>query len=149
MILTVIIASILLFIVFQIFQKHKIANIFNFLGLSAIILFTPLIPLVFTGLEHTVHALLTILVVYLSAKILAGNSSSLLEKTGLLILASAAVMSRYEAIFIIFIIGLLFMARKKWKYSILLFLSGITPLAVFGLISIKQGWYFFPNSVHI
>jgi len=56
-------------------------------------------------------------------------------------------MSRYEAIFIIFITGFLFIAKKKWKYSILLFLSGITPLALFGLISLKQGWYFFPNSV--
>lgn len=146
-ILTVIIASILLLIIFQIFQKHKIPKRFNFLGLSAIILFTPLLPLVFTRLEHTVHALLTILAVYLSAKILSGNSSSLFEKTGLLILTSAAVMSRYEAIFIIFITGFLFIAKKKWKYSILLFLSGSTPLAVFGLISLEQGWYFFPNSV--
>lgn len=130
-----------------VFFKYSSLKFFSFLGLSAIILFTPLLPLVFTALEHTVHALLTILVVYLSAKILSGNSSSVLGKIGLLILASAAVMSRYEALFIIFVTGLLFIARKKWKYSILLFLSGITPLAIFGLISLKQGWYFFPNSV--
>lgn len=145
LVLTVILASLLLILVFKQFNARSIPPIFSFFGLFAILLFTPLLPLVFTGLEHVLHALLALLFINTSAKTLSTDSNSSYKV--LLILGMLMILVRYEAGFMISAVAFLFLIRKKWIHSLLLVTAGAAPISLFGFFSLHKGWYFLPNSV--
>lgn len=145
LLLTFILASLLLVYIFRQFNIRSLPPSSNFFGLLAIIFFTPLLPLVFTGLEHVLHALLTLFFINSAARALTTGSTG--DYKVLLILGILMVSARYEGCFLIAGTVLLLLLKKRWLHSILLAVSGALPVVIFGLISLQQGWYFFPNSV--
>jgi len=145
--LNVIFALTVCFSAYFLFRKYKIRNSVILIGLTAIIFFTSLLSLIFCGQEHVLHLLVTIVFVYFSAKILSAEKSHDREYLLLLILSSILTMSRYEGLFLLFIVGCLFIARKKYLHALLLAGFGLLPLTVYGLLSVSKGWYFLPNSV--
>jgi hypothetical protein len=64
-------------------------------------------------------------------------------------LASAFLTTavRYEGLFLILVLGILFACRKRWLFAILFIACGVLPLAVYGIWSAARGWYFLPNPV--
>ena len=56
-------------------------------------------------------------------------------------------MARFESLFLIGIAALLFFIRKRAALAAGTLVLGILPLAVYGYISIANGWFFLPNSV--
>ncbi len=130
-----------------ILRKRKLPNFFIFIVLAAIIFFTPLVPLIFFGMEHTLHTLLTVIFVYLSANILTQKKINPPESLLLIGLAPLVIATRYEGMFLVFVVSLLFIVRKKPLYALLLSTIGILPRAIYGLFSVSNGWYFLPNSV--
>ena len=146
-ILNVIFATLTIFLVFIIVRRFEFNSFWSFIVLLSIIFFTPLPALIFSGMEHTLQILLTIPFVYLSANILSKKKSTIIELTFLIILAFFITATRYEGLFLILVVSTLFFIKKKWFYSIFLLTSGIVPLAIYGIISISNGWFFLPNSV--
>jgi hypothetical protein len=118
-----------------------------FLALAAVIFFPPLAPLVFSGMEHTAHLFFTLLTVALAAKILSQESPSPVLRDGLLISAFLTTAVRYEGLFLILILSILFACRKRWLFALLFAGAGVLPLVVYGVWSAAQGWYFLPNPV--
>jgi hypothetical protein len=98
-------------------------------------------------MEHTLQILIIIPFVYLSAKILSKDKSTFLDDVSLLVLGVPVTMIRYEGIFLIFIVSALFIIRKRWKFSFILFIFGFLPIVIYGIISVSNGWFFLPNSV--
>ncbi len=149
-ILTVAIAVAALFSVFLLLRKYALPQSYVFLVLMGIILFTPFPALLFTGQEHILHALLTILFVYVSAKTLSSNihhGSSVTGFVSPLILAPIVVLTRYEGLFVVFVVCVLYLFRNRWLYSLLLGAIAIIPIGIYGIISISHGWFWLPNSV--
>jgi len=144
---TIVFATLLLYFVSTFLKKSKLPSVFILFALLSIIFFTPLPVIIFTGLEHVLHALLTISFIWLSASILTSNIMKNSSTTGLLALAFLLTMTRFESMFVIFIVGCLFILRKKWVYSMTLFGFAALPIVSYGIISLKKGWYFLPNSV--
>ena len=147
LILSALLAVLLLKIVFKWLDNCGIPPALNFFGISAILFLTPLLPLVFSGLEHILHALLVFLLICSAAKTLSTPSESHSWKW--LWLAPLVVMARYESIFVIASVAFLFILKKKIWQPLVLFFGGTIPLAFFGFISLRQGWFFFPNSVYL
>ncbi len=152
LILNLIFATVMVFLVYAILKRYKLSSFFSFVMLLSLIFLNPLPSLVFCGQEHILYGLLTIASVYLSARILSDRTSqekkrlSLSEKS-LLLLSPFVTMARYEGIFLVFVICLLFVARRRLRYSLMLGGLGILPLVIHGWISVSKGWYFLPNSV--
>jgi hypothetical protein len=146
-ILNVIFATITICLVYVLLRQYELPTFYTFVALLSIIFFTPLIALIFSGMEHTLHILITIPFVYISAKILSKEKSTLLESSSLLLLAPLVTMARYEGLFLILVICTLFIIRKRLLYSSFLFVLAIIPIAIYGMISISNGWDFLPNSV--
>ena len=146
-ILNVIFATLTICLVYVILRRYELPTFYTFVALLSIIFFTPLLALIFSGMEHTLHILIVISFVYLSAKILSKEKSTFLESSSLLILAPFVTVIRYEGLFLILVIFSLFIIRKRLLYSSFLFVLAIIPLAIYGLISISNGWYLLPNSV--
>jgi hypothetical protein len=146
-ILNIIFAVLLVCLVYILFRKYSLRPLIIFIVLLIVIYFTPLPSLIFCGLEHTLHAFLTLLFVYYSAKILSVENSASKEYNYLLILAPLITSIRYEGLFLILVVCILLAFRKRLCYSFLLGGIAIIPIAICGVISTMNGWYFLPNSV--
>jgi len=117
------------------------------LALVAVIFFPPLVPMVFSGMEHTAHLFFTLLTVALAAKTLSQESPSPMLQGGLLISTFLTTAVRYEGLFLILILSILFACRKRWLFTLFFVGAGVVPLAFYGVWSAAQGWYFLPNPV--
>jgi hypothetical protein len=188
-ILNFIFATLIVLGIYFFLRKYTSQPIFTLIIFVSIIFLTPLVPLVFGGQEHTMHAFLTILFVYFSAKILSietfkkpfstkniprrwrmdengkggGYSKPLIftvshrfknerstsnkEYILLLILAPLITLARYESLFLVLVVSVLFILRRRLLHSLLLGVLGVLPILIYGLISISNGWYFLPNPI--
>jgi 4-amino-4-deoxy-L-arabinose transferase-like glycosyltransferase len=126
-------------------------NTFNPIRLTIflvfIVLLTPLPILTLTGMEHTMHGLFTIWLIYCSASYLRNSSSISRQLTLILLLAGLVTITRYEGLFLVVSITILFMIKKRFSAAFLTGVAGLLPLIVYGVFSISHGWYFFPNSI--
>jgi hypothetical protein len=146
-ILNIIFGTAICILAYIILRKHKPSNLYIFLVLSAIIFYTPLPLVIFFGMEHALHALLTISFVYLAARLLTDENASPLESRLLLILTPLLNMARYEGLFLTFVVGCLFILKRKPLYALYLAVAGVLPIFIYGLVSVSNGWHLLPNSV--
>ncbi|MFA0833703.1 MAG: hypothetical protein ACC609_06815 [Methanobacterium formicicum] len=150
-VLNIIFATSTLILINYVLKKYagniKFYNFFIFIVLVAVIFFTPMIPLIFTGMENILQIFLTVAFVYKSARILSEKKSGKSELLLLLILAALLTLNRYENSFTIIAVGLMFVIYKRKLQALFLFLAGSIPLILYGIISKIQGWYFLPNSL--
>ena len=150
-VLNIIFATSTLILINYVLKKYagniKFYNFFIFIVLVAVIFFTPMIPLIFTGMENILQIFLTIVFVYKSARILSEKKSGKSELILLLILAALLTLNRYESALTVFAVVVIFIIYKRKLQALFLFISGSTLLIIYGLISKTQGWYFLPNSL--
>lgn len=146
-ILNVIFGSLTLFLVYTFLRKSKLRSFPIFLCLCAVIFFTPLPTMIFIGMEHTLHILVTIIFVYLASRMLSQETSNLSESFLLLLLAALLPVIRYEGLFLILVAVILFAFKKRLSYSFSLLCAAALPITVYGVISVLNGWYFLPNSI--
>jgi hypothetical protein len=117
--------------------------------LAAFLFATPLPAMAFTGQEHTLHILLTLAFLF---SILRGLDDppvppGVREAVGLGLAASALVACRYEGAFMAFAAGLLFALRRDWRRLVVTGGAAALPIAVYGAVSLAEGWAFLPNSL--
>lgn len=148
-IMNIIFATLIILQSYSLLRKYIFKPVYIFIILLLVIFVTPLTALVFIGMEHTLHLLLTISVVCLTAKILSNTKNKFKEHLLLLILIMLINFVRYEGIFLMFIISVLLVIRKRFLYSLLIVFFGLSPIVIYGIISILNGWYFFPNTILI
>lgn len=116
-----------------------------------LLLFLPVSLLYFMvilGMEQTLHMMLSAMAIYWIKK----NSLKNFQQSDfikLLITILFLGMIRFESMFFVFCLGLLLIIEKRFKEAVLIVLAGSLPIIIFGLISIKNGGFFFPNSVII
>ena len=146
-ILNIILGTITIFMVYYILRFYKIHPVYNSLVLVGVVILTPLPYLIFIGMEHILQIILVIAFVFLSVKILTDLNSKPLNYYLLLILTVPLAMVRYESLILIFLVAFLFILKKKFTYSFLIIVLAIIPIAIYGIISILNGWSFLPNSV--
>ncbi|HEX2981292.1 MAG TPA: hypothetical protein VHO48_13565 [Anaerolineaceae bacterium] len=118
-----------------------------FVRLGFILLVIELLPvtyLIFTGMEHLLHVTLCLVLVDVTARAFQGTVH--LPKT-LLILAPLAVLARYESLFLIAAICVLYAAKKRLRDAVALGLAASLPILIYGLVSVSQGWFLLPNSL--
>jgi len=100
------------------------------------------------GMEHSIHMFLMVLTIYM-LKLNINNNFAQPSYFKLLICIFFVALVRFESMFLSFIISVLLLYKKQWRRSAGVILVGLVPIIIFGLISIKSGGYFFPNSVLI
>ncbi len=128
---------------------YKAPAAVKFVTLLGIILLVPLPALILSGMEQSLQTLVSILAVYLAARLLSGESpgSARRDAVGLLILAPLVTATRFEGMFLIVIISGLFLLLKRWLYALAFAVCGFLPVFINGIISVSKGWFWFPTSV--
>ncbi len=116
------------------------------LVLMTVTFVTPLPTLAITGMEHTLHALATVLLIEASAKALASDAPRP-RAWKLLLLASLVTAARYEGLFAVGVVAALAMIRKRWSAAACVAAGGAAPVVAFGAYSMAHGAMFLPNSV--
>lgn len=144
LILNVIFATLTVCLIYALMRRYKLPSFYTFTVLLLIIFFTPLPAVIFTGMEHILHALITISFVYLAAQTLSKDKSNPLGCSLLLILAPLVTMARYEGLFLALAVGILFGIRRRLLYSSFLLGFAIIPIAIIRG-NFNHEWMVFPS----
>jgi hypothetical protein len=116
--------------------------------LLSVLFFAPIPSLIFAGLEHVLQTLVTLLLVFYTSRLLAGQSSaSWACRVMLAALGFLASTARYEGLFAVGIVALLLCFRRQMRLALWVLFWSVLPLFVFGLVSVRHGWFWLPNSV--
>jgi hypothetical protein len=123
----------------------KIPNWLLFLALILIIFASPLHALQFSGMEHNAQIAFCILFIIYAKKLF--DSGFTKYYLPVFITAFLVTSIRFECSFLVFALAILLFAKKKRIQSLLLLFFGGLPILIYGLISLNNGWHFFPNSI--
>jgi len=159
LVINLVFANLLIYIVYSFLKKNNLPSYAILLALILIIFFIPLLFLIFTGMEHTMQICINVVFVYFASNILSDENIrerkifsthskwTLAEDKLLILVAPLVTLIRFEGMFLIIVISVLFLFRNKILYSLLILGLGFLPIIIFGLISLSYGWFFFPNPV--
>ncbi|MGZ7066827.1 MAG: hypothetical protein ACXVHT_00825 [Methanobacterium sp.] len=147
LILNIIFATITVLVAYFILNYYKLSSFYNLIFLLLFIFLTPIPAVVFTGMEHNLQMVLTISFAFIAAIMLSKEEYGGLKLYLLIILAFFSVAVRYENIFIVFVVAILFIIRKRSLNSLSLLSAGFIPVLVYGIYSTLNGWFFLPNSL--
>lgn len=115
-------------------------------GLATVLL-VPLPVIALNGMEHLLHAWLTVALLGLGVAELTGQVTDPRRVRWLGVLSMLLVMSRFEGLFLIACLALLLAVRRRLGPAALVLAMGVLPVAVFGAISVHYGSMILPNSV--
>ncbi|MDP8242682.1 MAG: hypothetical protein P9L94_01265 [Candidatus Hinthialibacter antarcticus] len=117
-------------------------------GAAAIVfsLILPLPALILLGMEHTIHVLLAASMAY-TASTLLGKERAKTALVLLFLLAFFATAFRYETVFVIAPLALMFFIRKQWRTALGIIICAALPIVMMGAVQVMNGWEFFPASI--
>ena len=143
--------------------------------LVALVVFTPLVPLVMSGQEHTLHLLLTLLFVDAAVRrlgarpsaeargpgerdgipasgggpepVVPGKQAGFARRLGFWLLPPLLVLVRYESLFLIAAVGVAFAWRRRVREALLLGALALAPVLGVGWSNLQHGWSFLPNPI--
>lgn len=151
-VLNIVLASASLIVIYSIFRAYRVPAPLNLVLLVLITFIAPMPTLVFTGLEHLLHIFCTLLFIYFAPRALVSAINPQTpffsgDMKWLLVSSTLMCMSRYEGLFMLFVVCLLFALRLKLAHALVLGITSVAPLVLYGLISVVFGSNFLPNSI--
>lgn len=145
-ILNVLVSLLLLYVVYKELLKH-FNNVFLLTILPSAILTAVILPFhVFSGMEHILHMLLTLLFIRLLLNYIS-NKSAKPELAYLLVITFLLTSVRFESFFLIFVTIILLAGGKRYLALLSVISAALLPVIIYGYYSVSHGWYFLPNSV--
>lgn len=126
---------------------HSTRRLVRVVLVILVLIFTPLPVLGLTGMEHALHALITALVLWSAAEWLGSRERSSRPGWGLLALCAVLPVTRYEGLFLLVWIGLALLWQKRLRAALAFGAASASLMTFYGIISLRNGWAFFPNSV--
>ncbi|MDX9702213.1 MAG: hypothetical protein RBU23_04110 [Candidatus Auribacterota bacterium] len=148
LILNILVATVFLLWVYGLSKKIAQKQWMTAVLLVAVTLLTSLPGLIFMGMEHTLHLMITVMFAYFASSDLSCSGGSPRgTRIRLLVLAPLLVLSRFEGLFPVFAVCCLYLIRKRIVQALLTGVSALLPIIISGWISVSKGWFFLPNSV--
>lgn len=120
--------------------------------LVLLVLATPMPALVLTGMEHLLHAALTVVLAGLTATRLTSEREpgrGWLAASGWDLggIAALAVATRYESLFLAGLIALGLGWQRRWRQALAVVAGSALPVVAFGAVSTAHGGLFLPSSL--
>ena len=118
-------------------------------GLLGCVFLMPLIPALFSGMEHILQTVLVLAVSYVASQLLATPvaQSNRRQIVLLWLLGLLAVATRYESLFVVATVGGFLVFRRRWGVALGLVGIAILPAVLMGIYSVQQGGFWLPNSL--
>ena len=116
--------------------------------LVGLVLATQLPALILMGMEHVLHLLLTVWFADCAIAFLAEpDRVTRGDRVRLCVSGALLGASRYEGFFLVAIVCMLLIFRRRLGIGVALGTAAAAPLVVFGLVAIANGSLFLPNSL--
>jgi len=147
--LSLLCSALMLVIAYGVLRWYKASARLTFCTLLALIFFTPLPSLIGIGSEHPLHAALTILLAFVAARLLSDESPSTARRDLILLVAISPILTlvRYEGMFLILVIVVLFLLRGRWRAGGAVGAAGFSSILSYGAIGLAKGWSWLPSSI--
>ncbi len=148
-ILNVLFSTLTLVSIHFMLRRFNVTGFFAFITLVVAILLTPMVPLIFVGMEHSLQILLCCLFLYFSTLFVFPEQDFKGRIFLYLIILGPLVASvRYEGAFLVgaSCITMAALTKRIKDISLILVLSA-TPIIVYGLISLYNDWPFIPGPI--
>ncbi|MFN7961316.1 MAG: hypothetical protein U0002_08600 [Thermoanaerobaculia bacterium] len=147
LLLNLLCASGVIALAYGILQRLKVAAWASLPLLLLMVAGAPLHGIVFVGLEHSLHSLLSLAFLFLAAEEVTLGEAAWAPAWWLPALAALLPITRYEGLFVL-LLGAAFLAlRRRFGRAALVAGLGLAPVVAFGAYSLAHGGYFLPNSV--
>ena len=125
-----------------------VSRFYVFIVQLAVLFFSPVLNLIFLGLEHLLHMFLTLLFVLFAAKMLVDQAPRTRRSQMTLIATGMAVGAvRYEGLFVVAVVASLVFLRGRRRLAMELAACSLAPAFLMGAISVGHGWFWLPNPV--
>lgn len=134
-------------------KREGLSGVGRFLMQFLFIMITPILPMIFNGMEHALHLFTVLAVLYLYLGLRTSPGLSVIDRRmprGLHLLSlmlTVSVLVRYESVFIGIGLTILFLSRRQWRAACETALAAALPIIVSGLVMIAGGGYFLSNSL--
>jgi hypothetical protein len=115
-------------------------------ALLGLVFVTPLPLLTISGMEHTLHSVLALIALSCGALAVV-DPGSRVAAIGLLALAPALTMTRYEGLFQMGSVAILLFVRGRRRLAVAVAAAAWSSVAAYAWWSVHQGWLWLPNSV--
>jgi hypothetical protein len=119
--------------------------------LLGLVIAFPMTGMVLMGMEHILHLLLTIAFAGEAVEALTSGPPGPPVARGvvvrLCVLAALLTASRYEGFFLVGLVCLGFLARRRFLAAVSIGAAAFLPALAFGAISVANGGFFLPNSL--
>ena len=134
-------------------KRFEVAPATRLCALCGLVLLVPIVPIAFCGLEHLLHAALSVVFATLIADAVRSRSAAVPPATApprlpsLMLAAALVAGARYEGLFLVAGGALLLAARRRIVQAALVAAAGLAPAVGFGIYSLHHGWRFLPTSI--
>lgn len=119
-----------------------------FVAIVILIFATPLPILTFCGMEHVLHMLLSTVFLFLAVPLFPVKGRPTLRETApLLAVGLFLIVTRYESLFLVFLVCAIFLFQRKIALAFILGAVSLLPLLLYGAWSVAHGWHWLPASV--
>ncbi|MFW9943613.1 MAG: hypothetical protein ACFFB7_01305 [Candidatus Sifarchaeia archaeon] len=145
--LNVILASVAVVTFYVLVKDLDVSSQYLTVVLLSFIFFTSLPGLVFTGMEHTLHVILSLIFLVLSSRILSLEETSNRDSLLLLVVTFFVSAVRLESVFLAIPVAFLFLMKREWSHALAVPVMAGLPWLVYGIVSIQNGWLLLPNSL--
>jgi hypothetical protein len=133
-------------LVFDRALRRSVPDRIRAVALVATLFVIPLPLLVFVGMEHTVHIAVVLAFAAWAARGLTSRADSSSWASGCL-LAFLSSGFRYEGLFVVAVVGLMFAWQRRWGIAAALLVAAAIPIAVYGAYAVAHGGLPLPNSI--
>ncbi len=148
LVLNLIFASGLLWLMESRFRECGLRPPARAVALFAIVVLTPLPTMVLIGLEHVLHALLTVaLIVAVERGVGWEKPAGSASVSWMATLAALLTGTRYEGLGLVLLVAILLALRSGLRRAAAVAAAGVMPVVAFGGISLYMGWGFLPNPI--
>ncbi|WP_299029373.1 hypothetical protein [uncultured Thermanaerothrix sp.] len=139
---------ILIVLIYGYWVQHGLSQPQVALALVLLILAMPLLPMIFNGMEHILHTILTLAFLLALERALL-SSAPRSTYLSLLALALLLPLVRYEGLFLIAVTAAVLTWQRRWRLGLALVGSALLPITLLGLWFVQQGWWFLPVTLLI
>jgi len=141
-------AVVMIILGYEYWARHGLNQLQISLALVLLILAMPLLPMIFSGMEHVLHTVLTLVFLWVLEHVLTPSAPRGIHSR-LLPLGMLLPLVRYEGLFLIGVTTLLLMWQRRWRLGLALAGLALLPVTLMGLFFVQQGWWFLPATLLI
>lgn len=145
LVLNIVFAVLSIVMLGRMLERQQLDDFETFIVIASVILFAPLVPMVWIGMEHTLQILLTLATAWVCSDLVRTYSGR--RAASLCVFAALLVATRYEGLFTIAGCILVLMLFNRLAAAITLAGAGALPVLCVGLWNVSHGWFFLPASI--